>query len=846
MIYVPPSGPSPARILACGEAPGGDEEAELKPFVGYSGQELTRMFHEVGIGRSECFITNVCRFHPPNNDLDYFITQKKNWALKRGMQPYKGNWVESFVPSHIEELRAEILKVNPNVIIALGNVALWALTGKRGIMTWRASELECTLVQRPDGSPYKVIPVIHPAAILREWHRRWETVQDLRRVERESKTPALHKSDWTFLVRPSYPDIVDVLDEILDVLTTEKKRLTCDIETRWHRHISCIGIGLSKKVAMCIPLLSPSRKEGYWGPEEELGIMTKLRTVLYHPNTQLINQNILYDLQYLAYWYGIAPPVYMDTMISHHTCFPGFEKALDYQASLYCEHYKYWKHDEKDWSGKVSEEELWSYNCEDCVRTFEVAEVLETVVDKMGLRAQERFQTSLLRPALKIMLRGVAQDAANQKQTSKELAFAIKDREQYFTDILGHPLNPRSTAKNGQMQKLFYDDLRQPIVKNRKTGNPTLDSDALEIIARREPILRPLVKGIEEYRSLNIFKDNFVDAKTGPDNRMRCSYNLAGAETFRWSSSMDAFGMGCNLQTIPMGQSGEVASYCKVNGPTAAGTLAEILKKPIDKLWLEIDKEEKDGAITVSGNGDSAIIFYRLLLPNVRRQFIPDPGMVLMDWDLERADLYVVVWEADDKELKQMLREGVDMHVENAKLLGIARQIAKNWVHATNYVCSPRTAARNFGITVQKAEWMQRRWFAAHPGILNWHKRVERSLATTRRVYSRFGYCRFYADRLESILPEAVAWGPQHTVAIVINTGLLNIDTNIPQDEVQPLLQVHDSLVLQSPKSIFPAPIVSVIRKHLEVTVPYEDPLVIPVNCKWSETDWGSVEELRQ
>ena len=51
-------------------------------------------------------------------------------------------------------------------------------------------------------------------------------------------------------------------------------------------------------------------------------------------------------------------------------------------------------------------------------------------------------------------------------------------------------------------------------------------------------------------------------------------------------------------------------------------------------------------------------------LPNIRRLFIPDPGQIIGDADLDRADLQVVVWEADDTELKQMLHEGVDLQLE--------------------------------------------------------------------------------------------------------------------------------------------------------------------------------------
>jgi len=176
------------------------------------------------------------------------------------------------------------------------------------------------------------------------------------------------------------------------------------------------------------------------------------------------------------------------------------------------------------------------------------------------------------------------------------------------------------------------------------------------------------------------------------------------------------------------------------------------------------------------------------------------------------------------------------MHAENAKTLHCTRQQAKSWVHGTNYGGSPRTMAVAAGITTAQSEAMQRRWFAAHPGIKHWHRRVEASLQQSRSVHNAFGFRRTYFDRIEGVLPEALAWIPQSTVANVINHGLLNIYTNLPS--VQLLLQVHDSLVLQWPVSqdhhLRP-----LIRNQLLIPVPYPDPLTIPVGLKTSHTSWG-------
>jgi len=223
-------------------------------------------------------------------------------------------------------------------------------------------------------------------------------------------------------------------------------------------------------------------------------------------------------------------------------------------------------------------------------------------------------------------------------------------------------------------------------------------------------------------------------------------------------------------------------------------------------------------------------------LPNVRRLFIPDAGYVMGDVDLDRADLQVVVWEADDQEMKAMLREGVDMHTENARTLRCSRPQAKAWVHGTNYGGSARTMAMAAGVTVAQSEAMQRRWFAAHPGIKEWHRRVEASLQQTRSVRNAFGFRRTYFDRIEGVLPEALAWIPQSTVANVINMGLRNIYQHLPA--VQLLLQVHDSLVLQWPVELDPA-IRPSIRKQLLIPIPYPDPLTIPVGLKVSPRSWG-------
>lgn len=435
-----------------------------------------------------------------------------------------------------------------------------------------------------------------------------------------------------------------------------------------------------------------------------------------------------------------------------------------------------------------SEDELWRYNCEDCVRTEECALVETETIKHLGLEGPEAFQQSMLMPVLQAMILGVRIDKDARNRMSMELMEEMTKREEYFKFLLGHPLNPRSPK---QMQSLFYTDLNQPIIMKRaKKGipsRPTLDDEALEKLGAREPLLRPLLKSIAEYRSLGVFLGTFIKAPLDDDGRMRCSYNICGTETYRLSSSSNAFDSGTNLQNLPKGTE---------------------------------PKEPED-----------------LSLPNIRKLFIPDPGYTFFDMDLDRADLQVVVWEADDKELKQMLREGVDIHEENAKVLGVVRQEAKVWVHGTNYGGTPRTMAANCGFTVHQAEKMQARWFEAHPGIKSWHQRTEAQLRSRRYVENKFGFRRFYFDRIEGLLSEGLAWIPQSTVAIYINKIWRRMYTEMPY--VQILLQVHDSLAGQFKTSNIEDVLSRMQSTARAIIIPYDDPLIIPVSLKTSPISWG-------
>ena len=252
-------------------------------------------------------------------------------------------------------------------------------------------------------------------------------------------------------------------------------------------------------------------------------------------------------------------------------------------------------------------------------------------------------------------------------------------------------------------------------------------------------------------------------------------------------------------------------------------------------------------------------------LPNIRRFFIPDIGQTIVSADLAGADAQVVAWEAEDEGLKEAFRRGLKLHIKNAremfpvKTRGMTDEALKTTdrpggiyfnnkraVHATNYGAAARTLARKLGWLVHESEMWQRKWYGLHPGIKRWQERVQGWLDGTepqwisgrpepRTIYNRFGYRIVYFDRIEGLLPHALAWIPQSTVAINCSRGALQLEERLSWTEL--LLQVHDELVFQFPSRFENR--TKEVLDALRVEVPYPDPLVIQWNIGMSRKSWG-------
>jgi DNA polymerase len=142
-----------ARLMFVGEAPGADEDAQGRPFVGRAGQLLNKIIEAIGLRREEVFIGNVNRCRPQNN-------RTPTSAEAATCKPF---------------LLREIAIVRPEVIVVMGNTAMHNLLDtKEGITKVRG--------KFKDYKGLKVMPTFHPAFLLRDPSKKRETWEDMKTV----------------------------------------------------------------------------------------------------------------------------------------------------------------------------------------------------------------------------------------------------------------------------------------------------------------------------------------------------------------------------------------------------------------------------------------------------------------------------------------------------------------------------------------------------------------------------------------------------------------------------------------------------------------------------------------
>ena len=316
------------KIALVGEAWGEQEERVRVPFVGPAGWMLNSMLRDAGISRAECFLTNVFNLRPrPNNKIDNLCSPKRE--IRHALPSLSnGKYVRDEYLGELDRLLGELRLHRPNIAVALGGTAAWAL-----LRDGRISKLRGAVAESPVVPGLKVLPTYHPSYILQGGHEtRHVAVLDLQKARREADFPEIRRPQRIVYTEPLLGDLERFYEEYI----RPAKCLSVDIETR-DNQITCIVFAPTIDLALVVPF-EDLRKVGgsYWGSlEAELAAWKWVRDVLDSP-TPKVFQNGLFDLHRLWRGYGISVRnAQHDTMLLHHALQPESPKGLAYLGSIY-------------------------------------------------------------------------------------------------------------------------------------------------------------------------------------------------------------------------------------------------------------------------------------------------------------------------------------------------------------------------------------------------------------------------------------------------------------------------------------------------------------------------------
>ena len=762
-----------SRIMIIGDYPSTEDERQQKMFAGGDGQLLMDMLAHVGLSRSTVWMTNVLKVKPPRGDM---------WALytdKQHRQPGQ------YLLDAVEALKAEVDRVKPNVIIGLGPEVLKLLTGQ-----WTLDKHRGSVMDTPVG---KMIPTYHPRRVLRAYKDRAVTELDLGKAVKESGSPLIKTLRYNFTLNPTCQQAIEWLQKVKSGDT-----VAIDIETTGER-VRCLGFARNETDALCIPfmssgsavtpgttlLLSATGGHGsntHWPLDEELLILKEINRVFEDHTIRKILQNFPFDSTILAKEFGFTiRGLWMDTMVAQHTCYSELSKGLDFLGSVYT-NIPYWK--SYDCSSDTS---TWTYNCWDCVGTYQVAMALEKEMTSLGVWDFYEWHCQPVMMALtRVQNRGVVVDTELRETRATECRQQLDDTITGIKTLTGYDLNPNSPK---QMKEFLYGTLGLPEQISHKTKKVTADADAIEKLAGRFPQHAPVLDLLISYREKVKLLSTFLTSKLNKHGRMETSYHATGTVTGRISSSKTIFGTGGNLQQIPRG--------------------------------------------------------------TFRRMFPSPPHHSFIKVDLSQAEARMVAWLSTNHSLiNDFLTPGFDIHrwaasiVFDKPLSSITkgeRQDAKGSVHGSNYKIGARMVAKLNRLTVPVAKERLDRLVGAQPALPVWWQVVEDKLYATRKITTAFGRLRVFFNRIDQgTIRSAVAFEPQSIIGDLINRAIALAEYESPP-WLNPVMQVHDEIDFYCEESREGEAKVLIQKwvEHPIVVDSVDEPLVIPmdmsVGLNWSD-----------
>ena len=766
-IYVPGKGNPNAKILILGEAPSYEEETALTPFVGPSGRFLDSALRDVGINRGECWITNACKFMVPPNLKDGRQVPFLKRAKEAGID----------IDKQLNELRTEISAIQPNIIVALGGSALWAISGKSPITKWRGSII--------NAMGFKTIATYHPAHILHQdgevkgyWNKA-VMMLDMKRALQQSHFRDIRPPVRNLHVIKSSAELYDFIQR-----NANASEPAIDIEARKCIPI-CIGIAFTPHEGITVPLWNIDGISDIPTPDL-VNIWRMLAEFL--AEQDIVGQNFGYDRDKIRRLGFIVRSLHDDTMLKAFAINPELPKNLAFLTSVYTEE-PYYK-DEGMYEGEIHD--LLIGCARDACVTKEVNNKLQVDIDEMHL---DKYYRNFLLPLHDLYSYNENLDAIEQMgfRVDEEVrAILIRKYiewdEQIRYDLFRITEMYVNSNSPKQVSEILYDKLNIP--ERKGTGEEVLTQLLNNTV--KNPLHKKVIELILEDRRVKKTLSSYLYSPTDYDGRMRTSYYL-----------------------------------CLETGRSATQQQEPPIRPSIEYKEGSVKKKQSMGMAfqTITKHGDIGA--------DIRTMLIPDDGCIFLQADSSQAEARVVALLADDPEMLRLYDEH-DIHALTAswffggkeedyskKILGYEkpeRFAGKTLRHAGNLGAGKRrasielnTQARKYKIAFSISELFAdkalRTFHELSPNIRKvFHADVIKCLEKNRRLIAPVptgidadaGGTRIFFERWgEDLFRQAYAYIPQRTVSENTKAAALRIRKRASWIKI--LVESHDALLVQVP-----------------------------------------------
>lgn len=569
------------------------------------------------------------------------------------------------------------------------------------------------------------------------------------------------------IVKSNIEVIIVDSDEKLSALAKElnkAKVISFDTETTSTEEMQADIVGIS---------LAIKEGQGYYIPVGHLTgnnlplekAIAALADPLTNPKIGKIAHNAKYDYIVLAKHGLTVSPITFDTMIAEFVVDPS-SRNLGLKNMAFAHLGEEMTHiEELLGKGKkqismaeVAIESVAPYAAADAETTLRLLPIMQAEIKRVhGQKLMDEIEMPLISVLAEMEMTGVMLDLPFFKKLEKELTERMANIEKQVFDSVGKPFNINSTQ---QLSDVLFNRLRlEPPDKNKKTasGHFSTSADVLEALSGKHPV----VDWVLEHRELSKIKSTYVDAlpaavdpKTG---RVHTSYSQTGAVTGRLSSSNP------NLQNIPI--------------------------------------RTEEGR-------------------RVRNGFIAAKGNVLLSVDYSQIELRIVAHMAQDEGMLAAFRAGQDIHATTAAAIyGIPleqvtkemRRHAKAINFGLIYGMSSFGLMRSTELTLAEAENFVKAYFQQFPGVKKYLDGIRELAAKQGYVETLLGRRRYFpalqskqnAQIKNREEREAINAPIQGTAADIMKIAMLQIPSALKNAKLNAmmLLQVHDELVLEVPKT---------------------------------------------